>query len=66
PRGLVVNEPYDSLSFVPTVLGVMGRLEGAQKSFPDRSGMSFRGFPGRIATEVVRPVSDNSSATGSH
>lgn len=66
PRGLVVNEPYDSLSFVPTVLGVMGRLEGGQKPFPDQSGTSARGFPGRVATEVVRPVSGNSSATGSH
>jgi len=27
PRGLHVTEPYDSLSFVPTVLTLMGRPE---------------------------------------
>ena len=24
PRGLVIDEPYDSLSFVPTILDLMG------------------------------------------
>jgi Type I phosphodiesterase / nucleotide pyrophosphatase len=30
-RGIVVNEPYDSLSFVPTVLEMMGKNEDARK-----------------------------------
>jgi hypothetical protein len=29
PHGIRVQEPYDSLSFVPTVLAMMGRPESA-------------------------------------
>lgn len=31
PRGSVIEEPYDSLSFVPTLLELMGKNQGARK-----------------------------------
>jgi hypothetical protein len=36
PRGLVVDEPYDSLSFVPTILELMGLRQEATQ-LPDRT-----------------------------
>ncbi len=41
PEGLRVETPYDSLSFVPTILSLMGRPE------PD--------LPGPVIRELVRP-----------
>jgi hypothetical protein len=41
PRGLVIEEPYDSLSFVPTILGLMGF---AQETPP---------LPGRLIRELL-------------
>lgn len=67
PRGLTVTEPYDSLTFVPTVLGIMGRLQGGRVPVPALQTLGFKGFPGRIATEVVPPPrSTNSVAAGQH
>jgi hypothetical protein len=67
PHGLTVTEPYDSLTFVPTVLGVMGRLEGGQMPVPALQSRGFTGFPGRIATEIVsRPEPPNAVAVGRH
>jgi hypothetical protein len=53
PRGLSVSEPYDSLSFVPTVLALMGRID--ENGEPDEAlaALGFRKFPGRIIKEVV-------------
>lgn len=31
PRGLTIEEPYDSLSFVPTLLELMGKNQGARR-----------------------------------
>ena len=31
PQGLTIDDPYDSLSFVPTVLSILGRQEEAAK-----------------------------------
>jgi len=42
PAGLRVETPYDSLSFVPTILKLMGRPE------PD--------LPGRVIQELVKPA----------
>ena len=42
PRGLRIETPYDSLSFVPTILTLMGRPE------PD--------LPGPVIEELVRPT----------
>jgi hypothetical protein len=42
PRGLVIDEPYDSLSFVPTVLNLMGHHQEASQ------------LPGRTIRELSR------------
>lgn len=55
PRGRVINEPYDSLSFVPTVLAVMGESptdDGTPTT--DLQQRGFRAFPGRVIADVVR------------
>jgi hypothetical protein len=42
PRGLVIDEPYDNLSFVPTILNLMGHHQEANQ------------LPGRIIRELRR------------
>ena len=54
PRGLTVKTPYDSLSFVPTVLALTGKLDADGKPIPELYEMGFRKFPGKIIKEVVR------------
>jgi hypothetical protein len=43
-RGVVTEEPYDSLSFVPTILEMMGKNEDARK------------LPGRPVRELLPPA----------
>ncbi|HEY9285717.1 MAG TPA: alkaline phosphatase family protein [Pyrinomonadaceae bacterium] len=55
PRGLAVEEPYDSLSFVPTVLTLTGRLplpESTQAA--DFAAPPAPQFPGRVIRELFR------------
>jgi hypothetical protein len=53
PRGLVVDEPYDSLSFVPTWLALTGKLRDDMNPIPVLWGKGFRRFPGRVVKEVL-------------
>jgi hypothetical protein len=53
PRGLVVEEPYDSLSFMPTMLSLTGQLKDDRVPVPVLWERGFRRFPGRIITEVL-------------
>jgi len=46
PRGLVVDEPYDSLSFVPTILNLMGLRQEANH------------LPGRPIRELQQSVTE--------
>jgi hypothetical protein len=48
PRAAVIEEPYDSLSFVPTVLGLTGQLGPGQEPAAALWERGFRRFPGRI------------------
>jgi hypothetical protein len=55
PQGMIVEEPYDSLSFVPTMMALTGGLRDKRHRTPipvlwDRG---FRPFPGRIIQEVL-------------
>jgi hypothetical protein len=54
-RGYVVEEPYDSLSFVPTVLALMGNLRDDSNPIPVLWNKGFRKFPGRVITEILPP-----------
>jgi hypothetical protein len=54
PRGLTIEEPYDSLSFVPTVLSLMGKIDRDNQPTADLYRLGFRKFPGRIIREVIQ------------
>ena len=62
PRGLVVTRPYDSLSFVPTVLALTGRLDAGNEPDAALRAAGFRRFPGRVVTEIVGGAGDEGSA----
>ena len=53
PRGLAVTEPYDSLSVVPTVLALTGRLESDNRPDETLTRRGFIKFPGRVINEVL-------------
>ena len=53
PRGRVVEEPYDSLSFVPTLLALTGQLHDGRVPVPVLWKRGFRSFPGRLIREVL-------------
>jgi hypothetical protein len=53
PRAMVVEEPYDSLSFVPTVLALTGNLRDDNDPIPVLWDKGFRRFPGRPIKEVL-------------
>ena len=52
PRGAVVEEPYDSLSFVPTILALTGNLRDDSRPLPVLWNKGFRTFPGRVVKEI--------------
>jgi hypothetical protein len=66
PRGLEVTEPYDSLSFVPTVLALTGKLRDDSSPIPVLWDKGFRSFPGRVIREIMpaRPDSPKIAITG--
>ncbi|MDQ3667371.1 MAG: alkaline phosphatase family protein [Acidobacteriota bacterium] len=53
PRGAVVEEPYDSLSFVPTMLALTGNLRDDSHPLPVLWNKGFRRFPGRVVKEIL-------------
>ena len=73
PRAGVIDEPYDSLSFMPTVLALTGQLRAEHTPTPTPVlwERGFRTFPGRIIPEVLgetkidetQPVAKGASKT---
>jgi type I phosphodiesterase/nucleotide pyrophosphatase len=53
PRAAVVEEPYDSLSFVPTMLALTGNLRDDSHPLPVLWNKGFRKFPGRVVKELL-------------
>jgi hypothetical protein len=53
PRGLAVAEPYDSLSVVPTILALTGKLQNDNMPSEDLVKRGFIRFPGRVVTEIT-------------
>jgi hypothetical protein len=53
PKAVAVEEPYDSLSFMPTVLALTGQLNDSRIPVPVLWERGFRQFPGRIIKEVL-------------
>lgn len=65
PRGAVVEEPYDSLSYVPTVLALTGNLRDDNNPIPVLWDKGFRRFPGRLVKEVLaQPEHPKLAASG--
>jgi hypothetical protein len=63
PRGQLVEEPYDSLSLMPTILALTGQLRtssssssGKEQPLPVLYERGFRAFPGRIIYEVINDM----------
>jgi hypothetical protein len=52
PRALSVEEPYDSLSFMPTILALMGQVEDGSRPVPALWQLGYREFPGRPVREI--------------
>lgn len=53
PRGLAVQQPYDSLSFMPTLLRLMGKVDDRNQPNDDMTRRGFRKFPGRVISEIT-------------
>ena len=53
PHNLEIEEPYDGLSFVPTVLYLMGRVNADGEPDAALHERGFRKFPGRIIKEFA-------------
>ena len=65
PHALVIEEPYDSLSFVPTVLALTGNLRDDNNPIPVLWDKGFRRFPGRPVKEVLaKPGNRTIAVTG--
>ena len=61
PQGVVIEQPYDSLSFLPTLLALTGNLRDDNNPIPTLWDKGFRRFPGRPVKEIfVRPESHQS------
>lgn len=61
PRGVNVDAPYDSLSFVPTLLAITGNLRDDNNPVPELWEKGFRKFPGHVVKELV-PVRNTQTA----
>jgi hypothetical protein len=56
PHGLAVEEAYDSLSFVPTLLALTGDLRDDSSPIPILWNKGFRRFPGRVVKDFLPHV----------
>jgi type I phosphodiesterase/nucleotide pyrophosphatase len=53
PHATLIEEPYDSLSFAPTVLALTGNLRDDNSPVSTLWNKGFRRFPGRPVSEVL-------------
>jgi hypothetical protein len=61
PRALDINKPYDSLSFVPTLLALTGDIRDDNEPVPTLRERGFNRFPGRVVQELVPAQQQRSS-----
>jgi hypothetical protein len=53
PQALTIEEPYDSLSLMPTLLALTGDLRDDNTPVPRLWDKGFRRFPGRVVKELL-------------
>ena len=53
PRALDIEAPYDSLSYVPTLLALTGNLRDDSNPVPELWERGFRKFPGPVVRELL-------------
>jgi hypothetical protein len=53
PQALAIDEPYDSLSVLPTLLALTGDLRDDNNPVPRLWDKGFRRFPGRVVKELL-------------
>jgi hypothetical protein len=53
PKALEITKPYDSLSFVPTLLALTGELRDDNNPVPSLRERGFSHFPGRVVKELL-------------
>ena len=58
-QGRTIEEPYDSLSFVPTLLALTGDLRDDSSPIPILWEKGFRRFPGRVIKELLPGHADD-------
>jgi len=61
PRALEIAKPYDSLSFVPTLLALTGNLRDDNNPVPKLKERGFSRFPGRVVNELLSQQGVNAS-----
>ncbi len=54
PRAISIDAPYDSLSFVPTLLALTGKLRDDSNPVPELWEKGFRTFPGHVVKELLK------------
>ena len=63
PQAFNVDAPYDSLSFVPTLLAITGNLRDDSNPVPELWEKGFRTFPGRVVKELLPAWHDRQKST---
>jgi len=66
PQATTIDEPYDSLSFVPTMLALTGHLRDDSNPIAVLWDKGFRRFPGRVVKELLpgHPENPKIAVTG--
>ncbi len=63
PQAFDVETPYDSLSFVPTLLAISGNLRDDSRPVPELWEKGFRTFPGLVVRELLPDWQEKPKAT---
>jgi len=65
PQALSIDTPYDSLSYVPTLLALTGKLRDDSNPVPELWDRGFRKFPGHVVKELL-PVQETQKVTATN
>jgi hypothetical protein len=63
PHALDIVTPYDSLSYMPTLLALTGKLRDDNNPVPELWEKGFRKFPGHVIKELFPALPDRQKAT---